>query len=119
MITREAIEDFFSSTRALRQRGDAQFNVDDTCLWSFFFVDPSQAKLKPVAEHLNASGYKIWGYLDPDADNEEPVYYLRADRLEKHTVSSLLNRNTELYAVASRFGVQDYDGMDVGAVDGP
>ena len=119
MITREAVEDFFSSTRALREQGDARFNVDETCLWSFFFVDPSQANLGPVAEHLLSSGYKIWGYLEPDPDNEDPVYFLRADRVEQHTVSSLLDRNSELYAVASRFGVQDYDGMDVGAVDGP
>ena len=119
MISTEVLEDFFSSTRALRERGDAQFNIDETCLWSFFFVDPSVANLGPVAEHLQSAGYKIWGYLEPEPDDEDPVYFLRADRIEQHSVNSLLERNTELNAVASRFGVQDYDGMDVGAVDGP
>lgn len=117
MITKEILEGFFDDTRKLCDRGEAQFNIDETCRWSFFFVDASQEKLQPVAHHLDALGYEIHGFLEPSESDDNPVYFLRADRVERHTVDSLNRRNQELYAIASQFGVQEYDGMDVGAID--
>ena len=119
MISHEVVEDFFSRTRDLHQLGDAQFDIDQVCRWSFFFVDASRVQLEPLADHLQSIGYEIWGYLEPSINDTDPVYFLRADRVEMHTAESLLARNSELYAVAAQFGVRDYDGMDVGAVAGP
>ena len=118
VITRDTLQDFFDDTRGLYARGKARFNVDETCRWSFFFVDPNRSKLDPVADHLGSIGYEVRGFLEPDNDSEHPVWFLRADRIEQHTVESLHQRNGELYAVAKRFKVEDYDGMDVGAIDG-
>ena len=41
------------------------------------------------------------------------------DRVERHTVDSLMARNAELYKFADAQGLTDYDGMDVGPVDAP
>jgi hypothetical protein len=119
MISQEAIEEFWANSRDMYARGQAPFDIDDTCLWSYFFVDPSKHKLAGIAEHLEAAGYRVWGYLEPGQGDQEPAYFLRVDRVERHTISSLLARNAELYAVAAKFGAQDYDGMDVGAEDAP
>ena len=119
MITRETLEDFFERTRALYEQGQARFKIDEVCRWSFFFVDRSPSKLEPVADYLDSLGYEIKGFIEPDKTDEAPVYFLRADRVERHTVDSLVERNNELYATAQKFEVLDYDGMDVGAIDGP
>lgn len=120
MITRETIEDFFANTRRLRDEGRARFNIDSTCRWSFFFVDSDKEKLVNVGMYLEDSGYEVIGFLEPGPEDEDQeTIYLRADRVEQHTVDSIMERNSQLYAVAEHFGVHDYDGMDVGAVDGP
>jgi len=118
MITREVIQKFFSDTQDLHGSGKAKFNIDTTCRWSFFFVDPTLSNLEPVAKYLSSIGYEIKGFLEPDNDSDHPVWFLRADRIEQHTVDSLCMRNDELYAVATEFGVEGYVGMDVGEIDG-
>ncbi|HQM64929.1 MAG TPA: ribonuclease E inhibitor RraB [Acidobacteriota bacterium] len=120
MITRETLQDFFENTRNLRDEGRARFDIDGICRWSYFFVDTSREKLARVGAFLDASGYEVVGFLEPDPQNEDQdTLYLRADRIEKHTVDSLHERNQELYTIAEQFNVGDYDGMDVGAPDGP
>jgi Regulator of ribonuclease activity B len=119
MITRDQLESFFSETRNAFIDGRAKWSIDELCTWSYFFVDHSAKKLAPVAGHLDSLGYEIVGYLEPDPEDVDQIYYLRADRIGSHGVDSLLARNAELYAIASQLGVSNYDGMDVGAVDGP
>jgi hypothetical protein len=119
MITLKQLEDFFSETRRTYESGRCEWNIDDECRWSYFFVDSERAKLLPIAEHLASSAYEFIGTLDPDESDEKPTYYLRMDCIETHTPKSLHARNLFLYDVAAQFGVLNYDGMDVGAVDGP
>ena len=119
MITRDELDTFFSETRSLFVGGRAKWSIDNPCRWSYFFVDPDREKLAPVGRHLETLGYDVIGLLEPDPEPAEQLYYLRADRIEFHTVDSLLARNVELHAVAAKYGVSDYDGMDVGSVDGP
>lgn len=95
------------------------FGSRAVCRWSYFFVDPSPQALAPLAEHPRDAGYELRGYLDPDPEADQPVYFLHVDRVERHTVDSLATRNAELHALAARFGVRDYDGMDVGGIDDP
>ena len=120
MITRETLEEFFNDTRTLTQSGDAQFDIDDVCRWSFFFTDSDPVKLVAVAKQLETDGYEYVGLLEPtpDDDDQETIY-LRCDRVEQHTVDSLIQRNSEFYALAAEAGLGSYDGMDVGHVDGP
>ena len=119
MITRDELDTFFSETRSLFAEGRAKWSIDDPCRWSYFFVDSSSEKLGPVGQHLETLGYEVDGLLEPDPASADQLYYLRADRIEFHTVDSLLARNAELHAIAAKYGVSDYDGMDVGAADGP
>jgi len=119
MISEKTIDDFFEHTRALHAAGRAPFDIDQTCRWSFFFVDPSEGRLLELVPELEELGYEIAGTLAPDDDEVDGSYFLRADKIEAHTTASLLARNDQLYAMARRYGIGDYDGMDVGAIDGP
>jgi hypothetical protein len=119
MITLPQLEEFFDDTRQLFEAGRCAFRIDDECRWSYFFVDPNREKLLPIADHMTHLGYEFVGTLDPEADDENPIYFLRMDRVERHSPSSLNDLNRKLYGIADQFGVQSYDGMDVGAVDGP
>lgn len=73
-----------------------------------------------AGEDLARDGYELVGLLEPgEDDDDQETIYLRVDRVERHTVDSLLGRNSELYAFAESHGLADYDGMDVGAIDSP
>ena len=120
MITKDTLEEFFDMVRKMRDSGEADFDVDGVCRWSYFFIDADRDKLIDVGRYLERNGYEIIGFLEPSPDDDDQeTIYLRADRVEHHTLETLHERNQELYRVAQRFGVTDYDGMDVGDVDGP
>ena len=66
---------------------------------------------------MESKGYEFVGFLDPSPENDDQeTVFLRIDKVEKHTVESLLARNDEFYALARQFTVRDYDGMDCGSV---
>lgn len=73
----------------------------------------------PVATHLASLGYEFIGTLDPGPDDIIRNFYLRMDRVQRHSPVSLNELNRKFYAIAEQFGIESYDGMDVGAVDGP
>jgi hypothetical protein len=119
MITLPQLEEFFDDTRQSFKSGRCAFLIDEECRWSYFFVDPDREKLLPVSDHMVRLGYEFVGTLYPEPDDEKPIYFLRVDRVERHSPTSLNHLNHQLYDIADQFGVQSYDGMDVGAVDGP
>lgn len=119
MITLPQLEEFFEATRQTYESGSSTWRVDDECRWSYFFVDTDREKLMPVATPLASQGYEFIGTLEPEPDDVNPVFYLRMDRIQRHSPVSLNKLNRELYVIAEQFGVESYDGMDVGAVDGP
>jgi len=119
MIALTQLEEFFSETRRTYESGRSTWNIDGECRWSYFFIDTERAKLLPIAEQLALAGYEFVGTLDPDESDENPVFYLRLDRIEKHSPASLHERNQLLYKIAAQFEVLSYDGFDVGAIEGP
>jgi hypothetical protein len=119
MITKETLIAFFDNTRKLNATGKARFDIDHECRWSFFFTDPDRDKLTVAGRYLETIGYDVRGFLDPSPDDHKKLIFLRFDMIETHTPESLFERNTFLYALAERFELDSYDGMDVGAVDGP
>jgi len=119
MISLETLNDFFRDTRQLTEEGKAKFDIDEECRWSFFMVDTDRAKLTKAGRHLEQIDFKVVGFLDPSSEDENPSIYLRFDRIATHTPESLFELNSELYAIARKFDLDDYDGMDVGAVDEP
>lgn len=94
MITLTQLEEFFEATRQTYESGRAAWRIDDECRWSYFFVETDREKLMPVATHLARLGYEFIGTLDPEPDDENRVFYLRMDRIERHSPVSLdeLNR---------------------------
>lgn len=118
MITRPDLQKFFDDTRALRARGKARFDVDDVCRWSYFFVDEDRARFASIVDALEAGGFEIVGTLDPEPDAENRNTFLRVDRVERHDVDSLHALVLAFYETAREHGIE-FDGMDVGAVDGP
>jgi len=115
MITRDDLEQMFASVRA-----GAKWNVDYVCLWGYFFTDHDPAKLSAAASALERKGYRVVGILEPTRDdNDQDLLFLHVEREELHTVASLDNRNRELYKFAEEFGLESYDGMDVGPIDDP
>jgi len=106
MIELETLEDMFSEMRA-----KAPWNVDGPMLWGYFFMDPSQAKLEKAAAHLVAEGYRLVGVYEAD---DGSTWVLHVERAETHSPQTLFARNEALSEVALQFGLESYDGMDVG-----
>lgn len=119
MITRQQILDFFDYTRQLKRDGQAHYDIDQPCRWSYFLIDPDREKLTRAGRCIEQQGYEVIGFLEPAPNDEHQTIYLRFDKIERHTPDSLLARNAELYKVAADFDLEGYDGMDVGAIDGP
>lgn len=111
MISLEQLQEMFASMRR-----DAPFDVNGKLLWGYFFTDGDPEKLKPIRARLSASGYRIVR-LEPTDDGS--THILHVERIERHTPESLHARNQEFYRLASEFGIESYDGMDVGPVEQP
>ena len=100
------LEDMFSQMR--KQSG---MNVDGPLLWGYFFMDAEAGRLERLAGHLASQGYRVVS-VHPTDDGVTNV--LHVERVEAHTPQSLDERNASFHALAERFGVETYDGMDVG-----
>jgi hypothetical protein len=108
MIELEKLEDMFSDMRA-----KTNWNVDGPMLWGYFFTDHSADKLERAAILLTAQGYQLVGIHETD-DGSTRV--LHVERVEEHSPQTLYTRNEKLYELANQFGLDSYDGMDVGLV---
>jgi len=107
-IEQAQLEEMFA-----RMRTSTKWNVDGPMLWGYFFVDPSAQKLEQVGKELQASGYRVVG-IEPMAEHKG--FMLHVERAEVHTPTSLNARNSDLYAIAKKYSVASYDGMDVGPI---
>lgn len=108
MITLEELQRMFATMKA-----EAPFDAEGELLWGYFFTDADKKKLRPVADELAALGYREVGLYRTD---DRETYFLHVEKVEVHTPQSLHDRNTQLYEIAQRHGIEAYDGMDVGPV---
>jgi hypothetical protein len=106
VITTAQLQEMFSNMRA-----NPKWNVDAPLRWGYFFIDPDQKWLQLVAQDLTASGYRL---VDIHATDDKSMYVLHVEKVEHHTVESLNKRNQEFYALAEKFKLSSYDGMNVG-----
>ena len=109
MITLDQLKDMFASMKE-----EAPFDADGDLLWGYFFTDADKKKLRPVADELASLGFREVALYRTD---DRKTYFLHVERVEKHTPESLHERNAEFYEIAERFGIESYDGMDVGPVE--
>jgi len=105
-ISLEQLEALFESVRA---RPDWDPNAPR--VWSYFFTDPDPKKVEEVATFLRQGGYRI---VNVYPTRGGAATCLHVQRAERHTPMSLFERNKVFQAIAEQFGVESYDGMDVG-----
>ncbi len=84
------------------------WNMDDAALWRYRFIDSNQEKLQRLAKHLESNGYR--NVKISKSENEEDLgeFELQVEKLEKHTPTTMDQRNKEFRALANTFGIRKY-----------
>jgi len=100
------LQSMFSDMRAR-----APWNVDGPLLWGYFFFDTRPSGLQQIASELAPLGYKR---VSLEMVKGQDTFRLHVEKVETHTPETLNKRNGEFYALAEKYGVASYDGMDVG-----
>jgi len=106
---KKGIEDMFANMRST-----SKWDVEGEMLWGYFFTDTDPKKLEHVVEPLTNGGYRFVSIFETE---DKRTHFLHVERVEKHTPQTLHARNAELYKLAEKFGLESYDGMDVGPVE--
>jgi hypothetical protein len=111
VIDREALIEMFDS---IAERGD--WDMSQPMLWGFFFTNREPMALRAAIPKLQLDEYEIVDLLQTEKDNQSDsgLWWLHVQRVEVHTIDTLLARNERLSEFASRHGIDSYDGMDVG-----
>jgi len=112
MITKSDLEDMFKNI--LDSSG---WDISGDMLWGYFFESPSDKSLEDLAKQLVADDYDLVNIyqIEPEDDNHE-VWILHVEKIERHSVDSLYERNALLYNLAQKCPEVKYDGMDVGPI---
>ena len=92
------------------------WDMNGELLWGYFFTDDDRGKLEACADRLAELGYHFVEISDGD-EPDDPLT-LQVEKIEIHTPDSLFQRNQELSDIAEEMGINSYDGMDVGTIDG-
>jgi hypothetical protein len=108
-ITKEQLQSMFDSMRR-----DAPWKVDGPLLWGYYFTNATPEPLKQAAVQLEALGYRVVDISERPSAASSARWWLHVERVETHSVESLLLRNQQLYELAAKWKLSSYDGMDVG-----
>ena len=106
-------------------RSETDWDIDGPMLWGYYFLSPDADKLMAAGGELAENGYTIVGIFEEEAEDEEgnevltSLNVLHVERVEGHTPESLFARNGELEALATKYDLEAYDGMDVNPVSEP
>ena len=110
--------DFGATQDLFRNMARSGWRSDDLLLWGYFFIDPDREKLTCAATELERLGHQTVDIYEPELEEGEPPYFfLHVEKIEKHSPESLHAKNQALEALAVRFALRAYDGMDVGKPD--
>lgn len=115
MIDKAALIEMFQN---IEQNG---LSANEELLWGHFFADHDQEKLETLVPALEGRGFRFVDLYEAEPDDEaqyEPLYCLHVEKAERHSVDSLEQRTRELYALADQYGIESYDGMEVGPLEG-
>jgi hypothetical protein len=94
---------------------NAPWDISKPLLWGYFFADQSKTKLELAQLLFKTKGYQIVGIYDSKPESDSPaLWWLHIEKVEKHTVDTLHERNQEFYKFAEEHQIESYDGMDVG-----
>lgn len=107
-ITLLQLQEMFAGLRT-----DTDWNIDGEMQWGYYFTAAAPEVLESVAEQLSERDFDIVEIFESD---DEPIFILQVERLEKHTPESLFALNADMETLAAKFEGVDYDGMDVNPV---
>lgn len=112
-ISLESLESMFNNIQK-----ETEWDISKALLWGYFFTHNEPKKLEEASIILESRGYKIVDiYLsDKDEESEPNLFWLHVSKVEIHTPKTLDEQNNEFYIFAHDFGLDSYDGMDVGPV---
>lgn len=92
-----------------------KWDMSKPMLWGYFFTDESREKLEALVPELEQRGCRFVALFIPELDEgQSPYFFLHVEREEMHSPDTLFARNAEFYALADEYGLESYDGMDVG-----
>lgn len=115
MIPRKLIEEMFANCKKAKV-----FDESGACLWSYFFTDTDADKLLAAGEALEQQGFTLIGVTeaeDAPEESDDQYFFLQVDRVERHTIETLVKRNEELAAYAEERELHSYDGMEASPLD--
>lgn len=99
------VEEFYENTRSRKD-----IDVSKNLSWGYYFSSIDKGPLERVKELLlNEKGYSYAEIIK----EEDSKYYLHIEKIEKHTINSLTQRDIELKNYAEEFNIESYDGFDV------
>ena len=110
-LGREAITEMFDDAR---RNPRATWSIDGKCQWGYFFFGLDQQKLQSAGKELEKEGYRFVGVRGPMKAKTGFRYILHVEKVERHSVDTLLVRNQQLSVFAAKLGLESYDGMEVG-----
>jgi len=113
IITIEQLDQMFENIRE-----NTDWDISGDMLWGYFFTHHEPTKLEEANNALVEKGYRFVDIFlsDKDEPKDPDMFWLHVERIETHTSATLDERNDELYKFAHEFGLDSYDGMDVGPV---
>ena len=111
MISKEQLQDMFDSMSE-----KTNWDMSGDMLWSYFFTDAEKSTLESAAPVLEEMGYSVRSiYLsDKESEDDPDLWWLHVEKVETHSVDSLDKINLIFYEFAETYGLDSYDGMDVG-----
>ena len=77
--------------------------------WKYSFTSKDDLHLKSLLEHLLKSGYK----LERFTQNNDAKWMLEVSNFEKLSIEMLAKKNVEFIELATKFGLESYDGWDI------
>ena len=117
-MTLDDVTALFTRMRDLKTLGDATYDIDADCRWSYFFKGASRDRLTALAHLFDDEGYVVVGLLEPALDDaDQETLFLRVDRVETHTIESLDLRNRQFEAFAKVAEISGYHGPQAAPVD--
>ena len=94
------------------------WDMSEPMLWGYFFTPREPKLLESAKAALVKKGYRFVNIHIADKENptDPDLWWLHVEKEEVHTPRSLDKRNDQHYLFAHEFGLDSYDGMDVGPI---
>jgi hypothetical protein len=105
-ISAQQLEKMFANMRT-----QTHWNIDGPMLWGYYFLDGDRVKLDVLSNALVGQGYRLVAFQKV---NGREVWRLHVEKVEVQSPQTLYRRDVELEALARKYAIASYDGMDVG-----